>query len=173
MTVGLERASFEDAGEILTLQRAAYRSEAALYGDDIAPMVETLEEIKASFGRLAFLKAVSEGEIIGSVRASQGGETCFIGRLIVAPEHQGRGIGTRLMREVELLFPSSRSFELFTGKRSEGNLRLYRSLGYESVREERVGDAPTFVYLAKSREREQDPRITYDQPSPSRVIRKF
>lgn len=144
------RASAGDAEEILALQRAAYRSEAALYDDyRIPPLVETTEELRGRFRDHIILKAVSRGDILGSVGACEAGGTCFIGRLVVAPEARGRGLGTRLMREIESRFPGSRGFELFTGHLSEGNLRLYRKLGYEGFREERVSAPLTLVYLRK------------------------
>jgi hypothetical protein len=40
---------------------------------------------------------------------------------------------------------------LFTGGRSEGNLALYRKVGYSQVREERVADMLTLVHLEKRR----------------------
>jgi ribosomal protein S18 acetylase RimI-like enzyme len=67
---------------------------------------------------------------VGSVRGRLEGDTCHIGRLVVHPRLQRRGIGARLMREIEGRFPKARRYELFTGHLSEGNLRLYRRLGY-------------------------------------------
>ena len=38
----------EDAGEVLTIQRAAFASEALIYGDpDMPPLTQTLEELEA------------------------------------------------------------------------------------------------------------------------------
>ncbi|MEA2600454.1 MAG: hypothetical protein QOF89_1446 [Acidobacteriota bacterium] len=96
-----------------------------------------------------FLKAVESGKLVGSVRARQVGETCQVGRLIVHPAHQGQGIGKELMRAIERRFEGVKGFELFTGHRSERNLRLYRELGYRDVREEQVSPVLTLVHLRK------------------------
>jgi len=85
------------------------------------------------------------------VRAREMYGTCHIGRLVVSPPAQGRGIGTRLMQEIEASFPSARRFELFTGSRSEGNLRLYRRLGYLPCREQSTPNGVTLVFLEKTR----------------------
>lgn len=78
-------------------------------------------------------------EIVGSVRARRNySKIAYVGRLIVSPDLQGHGIGTRLMREIEKAFPGAARFELFTGYRSEGNLRLYQRLGYNEFRQENV-----------------------------------
>ena len=65
------------------------------------------------------------------------------------PDYQGRSIGTRLMYAIEALFPQAERFELFTGERSVGNIRLYERLGYKIVRSEQLSPAVTLVYMEK------------------------
>jgi len=147
----VQPAEPEDAAEILALQKLAYRSEAAIYGDwSIPPLTQTLDEMQADPACQTCLKASIEGRIVGSVRAHVKDDTCFVGRLIVHPDHQGQGIGSRLMNEIERAFQGIPRFELFTGHRSERNLYLYRKLGYEPCRKERISDALTLVYLEKT-----------------------
>jgi GNAT superfamily N-acetyltransferase len=155
MTV--ETATVADAEAILVLQKRAYQSEAAIYDDyTIPPLVQTLAEFVAELGRMVVLKACEGGEIRGSVRACVRDQTCFIGRVIVHPDHQGNGIGTLLMRTIEGLFPSVERFELFTGHRSTRNLGFYRMLGYRQVRKETVNQHLELVYLQKESEAGHD-----------------
>ena len=143
-------ATVGDAREILALQKLAYQSEAQIYQDyTIPPLTQTLEEIEADFERQLFLKASANGQIVGSVRAYAQQETCFIGRLIVHPDYQNRGIGSQLMREIEKRFPQVKRYELFTGSRSERNLHLYQKLGYKIFRDERISEKVTLVFLEK------------------------
>ena len=143
-------ASPDDAPAILALQRLAYRSEAERYDDDtLPPLTETVDQIRAEFGHRLVLKAVDDGLIVGSVRAHEEGDTCHIGRLIVHPDHQGRGLGAALLSEVEVRFPEARRFELFTGTLSVRNIGLYERLGYVPFREEVVSPKVTLVYLEK------------------------
>lgn len=131
MPLEIMPAAVSDAAAILALQRLAYQSEAEIYQDwTIPPLTETLADLEHEFGRQIILKAVEGETIAGSVRACQTGNTCAIGRLIVHPELQGRGIGSRLMQRIETYFPQAKRFELFTGSRSERNIRLYEKLGY-------------------------------------------
>lgn len=128
----VEKATISDAEEILSLQKLAYQSEAEIYNDfNIPPLVQTLEEIKKDFGIQFLLKAVMDEKIIASVRAHTKEGTCYIGRLIVHPDFQNQGIGTKLMYEIEKIFSTCQRFELFTGARSERNLYLYQKLGYK------------------------------------------
>lgn len=146
----IERATIEDAEEILRLQRLAYISEAVIYDNHtIPPLVETLQEIEGAFGDHIFLKALKDGNIVGSVRAKITDGTCEIGRFIVHPDFQNQGIGTRLMNEIESYFSDAVRFELFTGGKSLRNLHLYLKLGYREFKRVSVGDNVELIYLEK------------------------
>lgn len=146
----IERATVDDAKEILELQKLAYRREADLYNDyAIPPLTQTLEEMKSDFNNQLFIKACVDGNIIGSVRAYIKQDICFIGRLMVHPDFQNQGIGTQLMNEIEKRFNQARRYELFTGYRSEGNLFLYHKLGYSHFKTERISEQVTLLYLEK------------------------
>ncbi|MBI5960584.1 MAG: GNAT family N-acetyltransferase [Chloroflexi bacterium] len=146
----IERATVQDAPEILALQKLAYQSEAALYNDDsIPPLTQTLENLIERFQIEVCLKALLDGQIVGSVRAYEENGTCYIGRLTVHPDCQNRGIGSRLMHEIERHFESVQRYELFTGDRSERNLYLYQKLGYQVFCSRPLNDVVTLVYLEK------------------------
>ena len=146
----VERASVEDAGEILALQKLAYVSEAEIYHDfTIPPLTQTPEQMEEDFEKQHVLKAVMDGKIVGSVRAHVNENTCYVGRLIVHPEFRNQGIGTLLMKNIEGCFSGAARFELFTGHLSEGNLRLYRRLGYARFAEKPVNERLTLVFLEK------------------------
>jgi GNAT superfamily N-acetyltransferase len=133
------RATESDLAPILELQRLAYQSEARLYKDpNIAPLIQTLPELRAEFSERLFLKAQVDDSLAGSVRAHRLGDTCHIGRLVVHPEWQGRGIGTALMTGIEQRFSDVCRYELFTGCRSERNIAFYSKLGYTAYRRDGV-----------------------------------
>ena len=145
-------ATLDDAQAILDLQKLAYQSEALLYNDyDIAPLKQTLEEMETDLAKMFVLKAVLDDGIVGSIRGREKDGTCFVGRLIVQPEVQGRGIGTGLLKALENHFVRSARFELFTGHRSEKNLYLYNKLGYQKFREQKINDRLTMVFLEKKK----------------------
>jgi GNAT superfamily N-acetyltransferase len=131
----IETAVPDDAGEILTVQRAAYVSEPRLHDAfDLPPLVESLDEIRAAFDTALIVKAVRRGRIVGAARGRIDGDTCHIGRIAVAPDMQGHGIGTLLIGAIEERTTTLvRRWELFTGPLSDHNVRLYRRLGYVDI----------------------------------------
>jgi len=146
----IERADREDLENILTLQKLAYLSEADIYQDHaIEPLTQTLSMVRDEFDRQQFFKVNVDENIIASVRAYFDQGTCFIGKLIVHPDFQNKGLGTRLMRHVEQVFSKANRYELFTGHNSERNLHLYQKLGYRPFREKKVSPQLTLVFLEK------------------------
>jgi GNAT superfamily N-acetyltransferase len=144
------KATEADIAEILALQKLAYQSEAELYNDyTIHPLVQDeislLEEFKAGI----ILKAVKGHQIIGSVRASFKGNTCYIGKLIVSPDYQNKGIGKQLMKSIEEIYRNAARYELFTGDRSARNRTFYAQLGYEIFDLKPISDNLTIVFLQK------------------------
>ncbi|MEV1171756.1 GNAT family N-acetyltransferase [Nonomuraea sp. NPDC049784] len=155
----IERAVAADAGEILTVQRAAYMSEAQLYGDPyIPPLVESLEQVRKVIEGAVVLKALDAGRVVGSVRGQVSGTTCLVARLVVAPDRQGQGLGTALLTALHEAVPEAEAFDLFTGHLSEANLKLYRRLGYRETHRERMDDHLTLIHLRRQPDRSPPPR---------------
>lgn len=144
-------ANIEDAEIILNLQKLSYQSEAAIYQNHkIPPLTQTIEGINEEFKVQTFLKAIDQNcNIIGSVRAYFDGESCFVGRLIVLPEWQGKGVGTKLMNSIELHFSGAQRYELYTGTKSVKNIHLYKKLGYKPFKEQVVNKFLSLIYLEK------------------------
>lgn len=143
----------EDAGELLTLQRAAYVTEAAAHGDfDLLPLTQTLASLveELSAPDVTCLGVRDGHRLVGSVRLRQSGDLVELGRLIVAPDQQGRGTGTRLLLGAEDALPDAREFRLFTGENSTANIRLYTRHGYVETVRTSAGDYD-LVHMVKAR----------------------
>jgi ribosomal protein S18 acetylase RimI-like enzyme len=149
----INKASIEDIVEILKLQKIAYVSEAEIINDfSIPPLQQTMSGILSEFNHQTFLKATLEQKIVGSIRCYLKGETCHIGKLIVHPQHQNLGIGTRLLPAAERHFPQARRLELFTGQKSAKNLHIYRKNSYRIFKNQKISDRLTLVFLEKFRD---------------------
>ena len=138
-----------DAGELLTLQRACWVQEQQDNPDvEIPALLETLDDLRGWIARDTVLVARSAGRLVGAVRASLLDGVWEIGRLMVAPDLQGRGLGRMLLERIEAAVPpEATSFALFTGAGSLRNQRMYKKAGY------RLGGEPEpgVVRLTKRR----------------------
>lgn len=142
----------EDAGEVLTLQRAAFVQEALIYGaPEMPPLIQTLEELRAELTVNIGLVATRENRMVGAIRALADAPLLLIGRIAIAPDQQGGGIGTTLLRAIEERGRQCgcTSAELFTGSWSQANLDLYTRVGYREHARVDQGDGTAQVFLRK------------------------
>jgi GNAT superfamily N-acetyltransferase len=142
----------ESAGELLTLRRAAFVTEAQLYGDPhIPPLTQTLTELRHDMATegVITLGAWLGPRLVGSVRVELEEGKATLGRLAVAPDMQGRGIGTQMLFAVLPYLPDETTeIWVFTGKDSKQNIELYARNGYEEQHDKAVGDL-TYTYLRR------------------------
>jgi tRNA (guanine37-N1)-methyltransferase len=121
-----------DAGELYVLQRACWVQEQHDNPDVRIPALhETYDDLRAWIARDTVLVARSAGRLVGAVRASLDDDTWEIGRLMVAPDLAGRGLGRALLERIEALAPAgATAYALFTGAGSARNQRMYKKAGY-------------------------------------------
>lgn len=145
----------EDAGQILTLQRAAFVSEAQIYGDpDMPALTQTLEQLEAELADNLGCVATDGDRVVGALRAVQQHDLLLIGRIATAPDRGGEGIASALLDDVEA---RARALgcavaELFTGSRSETNVSLYLDRGYVEAERIDQGDGTSQIFLRKNLE---------------------
>jgi predicted N-acetyltransferase YhbS len=142
----------DHAGELLTLRRAAFVSEAQLYDDpNIPPLTQTLAELRTDMARddVVTIGAWEGPRLVGSIRVEIEGERAMLGRLAVAPDMQGRGIGTSLLFAVLPFLPDEvTEIWVFTGKDSKQSLAMYSKHGYEEQYDQAAGEL-TYTYLRR------------------------
>lgn len=150
--VSIQPVTDDEAGELLTLRRAAFVSEAQVYGDpNIPPLTQTLEELRADLAAdgVVTLGARAGHRLVGSIRVSLEDKRATLGRLAVAPDLQGQGIGTQLLFAVLPYLPEgTEEIWVFTGQDSAHNIALYEKHGYEHQYDRTAGDL-TYAYLRK------------------------
>ena len=147
--IALAPISVADAGEVLTIQRAAFVSEARIYGSvDMPPLTQTLEELEAELRESDGWVARVGGRLVGAIRSRTAEGLLLIGRIAIAPDMQGSGIGRALLDAAES-HSGAEEAELFTGSLSEANIRLYESCGYIETERVDTGDGVQEVYLRK------------------------
>ncbi len=154
-------ATASDAPELLTLGRAWWVTEGRANASfDIPPLVESLQDVVDGLGHWQTWTVRSAGRLVASVRGRRDPadvSTWQVGRLMVAPDLQGRGLGRALLAHVEAAAPSDvTTLWIHAGRGSERNLRTYRKAGYRVVPGE--GAYPGTVDLTRKR-----PRTSVDE----------
>jgi tRNA (guanine37-N1)-methyltransferase len=122
-----------DAPELMVLTRACWAEELARHGMFAAGQ-ESVDDVVADLGRWRTWVFRAGGRLVASVRGRvdpADSSTWQIGRLMVAPDLQGRGLGRALLAFAEGQAPAgTAAYWLNTGATSERNLRTYRKAGY-------------------------------------------
>lgn len=147
-------AELSDLEDILKLQKIAYLSEAEIYDDfEIPPLKQTLKELEKDFELSKIFVTRESDEIIGSINLRIIDGTGYITRLVVHPNYQGKGIGSRLLKYAEEVYPEVCKIELFTGHKSLRNLKLYNKHGYKEVDRKKIHENLTEIYFQKDKNR--------------------
>jgi tRNA (guanine37-N1)-methyltransferase len=140
----------EDAAELLVLQRCCWVDEAIANDTlDIAALHDTLDDVRRSIEEWSTWCVRLRGRLIGAVRARREGAAWEIGRLMVAPDLSGRGLGRWLLALAERAAPDDiEVIALFTGAKSTRNITMYERAGF---RRTGVGAPAGAVALVKER----------------------
>ncbi|MDN5915839.1 MAG: GNAT family N-acetyltransferase [Pseudonocardia sp.] len=148
------RLGVADAGEVLTLQRAAYVSEAQLHDDlHLTPLTQDLAGLREELGRESVVAwgIRDSARLVAAIRIVEGDGSACVNRLVVAPDRQGEGFGSALLAYAEdQLGDEVAVVELFTGEHSAANLRLYGRFGYRETHRTDVGKY-ALVHMTKTR----------------------
>ncbi|MFF8636882.1 GNAT family N-acetyltransferase [Streptomyces pilosus] len=121
----------DDAPEVTVLQRCCWTDE-AIANDTLAvpALRESPDDVRAWLADWHTTGLWRDGRLLGMVRTRRTGADLHIGRLAVAPDLRGLGLGRWLLRQAEAAGEDCRRIVLSTGAASHRNLTLYRQQGY-------------------------------------------
>lgn len=121
----------DDAPEVTVLQRCCWMEE-ALANDTLAipALHESPDDVRAWLADWHTTGLWRDGRLLGMVRTRRDGADLQVGRLAVAPDLRGLGVGRWLLRQAEATGEGCRRVVLSTGAASHRNLALYQGQGY-------------------------------------------
>ncbi len=121
-----------DAGELHVLQLACWVQEMRDNpGVEIPALHESIDDVRTWLPDWTVLVLRRAGRLVAAARARRDGDVWDIGRLMVAPDLRGQGLGRFLLAEIEAAAPTDiASYSLFTGAGSQRNQRMYKRAGY-------------------------------------------
>jgi chromate reductase, NAD(P)H dehydrogenase (quinone) len=147
------RLTVGSAGEALTLQRAAFVAEAAIYGTvHIPPLLDTIDDLRREVERNIVIGAFDAQRLIGSARLTVDGPVGWVSRVAVAPDKQGRGVGSALLQYIEEVAPAVvTELQLAAAGKSESNIGLYERRGYREFSRGPDSVGTPMVFMRKNR----------------------
>ncbi|RZQ61984.1 GNAT family N-acetyltransferase [Amycolatopsis suaedae] len=149
----LAPATPADCAELLVLQRCCWVQE-ALQNDtlDVPALHESLDDVLEWTSTWSTWCVRQGHRLVAAVRARLDGAVWEVGRLMVAPDLAGRGLGRWLLAYAEAQAPPGvTGFALFTGARSPRNITMYQRAGYRLAESAEVpGHIKGAVQLVKA-----------------------
>jgi ribosomal protein S18 acetylase RimI-like enzyme len=145
----LRRGAPGDAAAIRALTRAAYAKWVEPSGREPDPMTADYEAaVRAHRFDLLYV----DGALAALIETVDEGDVLLVENVAVAPVHQGRGLGSRLLTLADEIAQSEgkRRVRLYTNKLWAENIRLYERLGYRIDREEPVAPGLVRVHMSKA-----------------------
>jgi ribosomal protein S18 acetylase RimI-like enzyme len=147
--IELRRAELADAAAVRQLTREAYAKWVPRIGREPKPMTADHEAaVRDHRVDLLYL----DGRLAALIETIAQGDRLLIENLAVAPRHQRRGLGTRLLAHAEEI-AGALGYDLiwlYTNRRFEGNVALYSRLGYREDGEEVNPDGSVRVTMSKA-----------------------
>lgn len=143
------RAGENDVEVIRNLVHNAYAKWAQLIGRRPKPMNADYERaVQTHVIELAY----EDGTLVGLYEIIPAADHLLLENIAIAPVHQRKGLGHRLMVRIEAL-ARARGLDkvrLYTNKAFDTNLTFYEKLGYSIEREEPIKTGGTLVHLVKT-----------------------
>lgn len=135
----------EEAPVLSAIQKEAFRPLYERYHDEGNPHLRGEEDITKRLGRTDFrcYTIREDGEIVGGIFYKCAGRTifvdplrhddCYLGRIFIRPDRQGRGIAKVAIRMTMAEFPDARRFWVDYPADLEKNRRCYERCGFSDT----------------------------------------
>jgi ribosomal protein S18 acetylase RimI-like enzyme len=147
-TPPIRQALLADAAAMKVCVEAAYRHYISRIGQIPGPMLEDYSEVVQK--HQAFMTE-AKGQIVGVLVLIRKDSGILLDNVAVHPEHQGKGLGRRLIElaESEARDQGFAHLDLYTNERMTENIARYKRLGYLET-ERRIEKGYNRIYMRKS-----------------------
>jgi ribosomal protein S18 acetylase RimI-like enzyme len=144
----IRKARLADGAGMQSCVKAAYHHYIPRIGRPPGPMLDDYSEVVQQY--LAFVAEV-RGQIAGVLVLIRKDNSVLLDNVAVDPDHQGRGLGRRLIEfaESEARNQGFAQLDLYTHERMTENIEMYKRLGYVEI-ERRIEKGYRRVYMRKS-----------------------
>lgn len=141
--IRIEKASISDAEKLTEIKKRTFDEEVKKWlpnQENIMdyniqpPGYSSIEMTKYMIKELNYFKVIYNKAIVGGIIVTISGKSFGrIDRIFVAPESQGKGIGSKVINLIEKEFPNVRVWDLETSSRQINNHCFYEKVGYQTT----------------------------------------
>ncbi|MFZ7943272.1 MULTISPECIES: GNAT family N-acetyltransferase [Bacillaceae] len=151
MKLNIARTKMSEAEALLTIQREAFQSDLKKYKDyDSSPAAEPLDFFKYKLNQSLHYTIFLNGKISGGICIVKITDTHYrLFRLFLSPAIQNRGLGSKILTQLEKKFPQVKEWSLDTPKDNARTRHFYEKFGYKKTKEFKVNDRLTLIEYEK------------------------
>ncbi|MGD6804210.1 GNAT family N-acetyltransferase [Rossellomorea aquimaris] len=143
MKIYLKKALLNDAERLTAVMKRTFDEEAKRWLSDQEDVVDyniqppgyaSVEMTIYMIDELQYYKIIMDEELAGGIILTIAGNSYGrIDRIFIAPEYQGKGVGSEAIRLIEEKYNNIRIWDLETSSRQLNNHYFYKKMGYETV----------------------------------------
>lgn len=149
MEIKFERATIDDAEEIIKVRDKSFYKDYVKYGEcpGYNNTKESMINIISNIEDRSVYKIIFNNEIVGNISVRDNHDsTYYLSCLCVIPEYENKGIGQAAIKFIESEFPNATLWDLETPADKERNHYFYKKAGYKIVKEYMDGTVKVVLF---------------------------
>ena len=141
-----------EAYELLKIQREAFYSDLMKYKDyDTNPATESLEYFLFRMQNSLHYSIFVEDKLAGGICiVIQTYTHYYLSSIFLSSRFQNKGLGSKIVQELERRFPHVRKWSLHTPKDDHRNRHFYEKLGFKKTGKEPINQYLTLINYEKN-----------------------
>ncbi|WP_066062907.1 GNAT family N-acetyltransferase [Neobacillus soli] len=151
MDFKITKTKMIEAETLLKIQKEAFQADLKKYKDyDTSPAAEPLEFFKYKINHSFHYTIFIGGKIAGGICIVKIKETHYrLFRIFLSANIQNRGLGSKILTQLERKFPHVKEWSLDTPKDNVRNRHFYEKLGYKKIGEQKVNERLVLIEYVK------------------------
>lgn len=140
-----------EAKELLKIQKEAFHSDLIKYKDyRTSPATESLDYFFFRMQNSLHYSIFVDGRLAGGIcLVKQTKDHNYLYRIFLGSEFQNKGLGSKILQELERQFPKVKKWSLDTPKDNRRNRHFYEKFGYKKTGEQQVNEYLTLINYEK------------------------